>query len=96
MPVLGTDAENDLAPSASWFRPVRPAGEGRTIRPGDGVVVVGFPPGLLGTEAQVTTGTVSALAGIGNNTRYLQISAPVRFGNSGGPLLDQAVTLSAR
>ncbi|WHZ16869.1 MAG: hypothetical protein OJF52_003719 [Nitrospira sp.] len=91
--IVGTDAENDLAllqlsdpvPSMARFR------EGRTIRPGDGVIVVGFPlPGLLASEAQVTTGTVSALAGIGNNTRFLQISAPVQPGNSGGPLLDQS------
>lgn len=91
--VLGTDAENDLA-LLQLPAPVQIAArfrEGRTIRPGDGVVVVGFPlPGLLATEAQVTTGTVSALAGIGNNTRYLQISAPVQPGNSGGPLLDQS------
>lgn len=38
----------------------------------------------------MTTGTVSALAGIGNNTRLLQITAPVQPGNSGGPLLDQS------
>jgi TPR repeat protein len=91
--VTGKDAENDLAvlqlpppiPNVARFR------EGRTIRPGDGVVVIGFPlPGLLASEAQVTTGTVSALAGIGNNTRFLQITAPVQPGNSGGPLLDQS------
>ncbi len=89
--VVGTDANNDLAvltfpapvSSVARFR------EGRSIRPGDGVVVVGFPlHGLLASEANVTTGTVSALAGIGNDTRYLQITAPVQSGNSGGPLLD--------
>jgi uncharacterized protein len=93
MAVVGTDTENDLAvlklspplPSVARFR------EGRTIRAGDGVVVVGFPlAGLLASEAQVTTGTVSALAGIGNNTRFFQITAPVQPGNSGGPLLDQS------
>jgi uncharacterized protein (DUF2147 family) len=31
---------------------------------------------------------VSALAGLGDDSRYLQISAPVQPGNSGGPLLD--------
>jgi hypothetical protein len=91
--VVGTDAENDLAvlqlpapvPSIARFR------EGRNIRPGDGVVVVGFPlHGLLASEANVTTGAVSALAGIGNDTRFLQITAPVQPGNSGGPLLDQS------
>lgn len=51
--------------------------EGRTIRAGDGVVVVGFPlRGLLASEATMSTGIVNALAGIGNDTRFLQISAP--------------------
>ena len=64
---------------------------GRSRRPGDGVVVVGFPlHGLLASEASVTTGAGSALAGLGDDTRCLQITAPVQPGNSGGPLLDQA------
>ena len=90
--VVATDSENDLAllklpapsPNIARFR------EGRTIRAGDGVVAVGFPlHGLLAAEANVTTGTVSALAGLGNDTRFLQITAPIQPGNSGGPLLDQ-------
>ena len=89
--VVGTDAKNDLA-VLTLPAPVSDVARfraGRTIRPGDGVVVVGFPlHGLLASEANVTTGTVSALAGIGNDTRFLQITAPVQFGNSGGPLLD--------
>ena len=53
------------------------------------VVAVGFPlPGLLASEANVTTGIVSALAGIGDDTRFLQMTVPVQPGNSGGPLLD--------
>lgn len=91
--VVGTDPGNDLAllklpspfPNIARFR------EGRNIRPGDSVVVVGFPlHGVLASEANVTTGTVSALAGIRNDTRFLQITAPVQPGNSGGPLLDQS------
>jgi TonB family protein len=91
--IVGADAENDLAVlklpapalSVARFR------EGRIIRPGDSVVVVGFPlHGLLASEANVTTGTLSALAGIRNDTRFLQVTAPVQPGNSGGPLLDQS------
>ena len=33
---------------------------------------------------------MSAEAGVGNDSRMLQITAPVQPGNSGGPLLDQA------
>lgn len=36
----------------------------------------------------MTTGIVSSLSGLLNDTRYLQISAAVQPGNSGGPLLD--------
>ncbi len=36
----------------------------------------------------LTTGEVSALAGLRDNPRQIQISAPVQPGNSGGPLLD--------
>jgi len=35
-----------------------------------------------------TIGTISALAGVGDDTRYIQISAPLQPGNSGCPLLD--------
>ncbi|MBT5861197.1 MAG: trypsin-like serine protease [Alphaproteobacteria bacterium] len=67
---------------------------GRGIRPADDVVVIGYP--LFGaelvtsTEAIVTTGAVSALAGPGDDRRIMQITAPVQPGNSGGPLLDGA------
>src|SRR4029077_3309512 len=46
--------------------------------------------GYLAEQANVTTGDVSSLAGIGNDSRYLQITAPVQPGNSGGPLFDAA------
>jgi hypothetical protein len=50
---------------------------------------LGYPlPGLLASTANLTVGNVSALAGLGDDSRYLQISAPVQPGNSGGPLLD--------
>ncbi|HEY1722387.1 MAG TPA: trypsin-like peptidase domain-containing protein [Magnetospirillaceae bacterium] len=61
----------------------------RSIRQGDDVVVYGFPlNGVLADQGNLTTGMVSALAGIGNDTRLLQISAPVQQGNSGGPVVD--------
>jgi len=55
------------------------------------VIAVGFPlQGTLANQMNVTTGTVSALAGIGNDVTQLQITAPVQPGNSGGPLLDKS------
>ena len=62
---------------------------GGSIRPGDDIVAVGFPlAGLLADEPSVTTGSVSALAGIHNDPTILQMSAPVQQGSSGGPLFD--------
>jgi hypothetical protein len=59
------------------------------VRAGDAVVALGYPlVGLLATTANLTVGNVSALAGLGDDSRYLQISAPVQPGSSGGPLLD--------
>jgi S1-C subfamily serine protease len=60
-------------------------------RAGDDVVVLGFPlSGILSSELQVTTGVISALSGINNDTRLIQLSAPVQPGNSGGPVLDRS------
>jgi S1-C subfamily serine protease len=59
------------------------------IRPGDDIVVFGFPlPGALATSGNLTRGSISASAGVRDDVRYLQITAPVQSGNSGGPLLD--------
>ncbi len=64
---------------------------GRGIRAGDGIIVIGFPlRGILASEANVTSGTVSALAGPRDDRRLFQITAPVQPGNSGGPVLDRS------
>jgi len=89
--VIARDQKNDLAvvrvkTSSAVVAVFR---EGASVRAGDPVVALGYPlAGLLASAANVSVGNVSALAGIGDDTRYLQISAPVQPGNSGGPLLD--------
>ena len=61
-----------------------------SIRLGEGVEAFGYPlTDVLAKSGNFTLGNVSALVGIGEDSRYLQISAPVQPGNSGGPLLDQ-------
>ncbi|RJF76435.1 hypothetical protein D3877_29050 [Azospirillum cavernae] len=95
--LVAADRKNDLAVMKADIQDlaVLPFRDGRSIRPGDSVVAVGYPyAGLLSTTAQVTTGTVTSLAGIADDTRYLQISAPVQPGNSGGPLLDAGGTVT--
>jgi len=64
---------------------------GRGIRVGDNSIVIGYPLGdLLGSSVKVTTGNISAMTGLLNNTSRLQLTAPVQPGNSGGPLLDES------
>jgi S1-C subfamily serine protease len=89
--VVNSDSANDLAllqgPAAS-FKAVAKIRD-RAIHSGDSVVAIGFPyHGLLSSDFTVTTGIVSSLSGMLNDTRFLQISAAVQPGNSGGPLLD--------
>jgi S1-C subfamily serine protease len=89
--VVSKDPANDMAllqgPADTFksFAKIRD----RSIRSGDGVTAIGFPfHGLLTSDFTVTTGIVSSLSGIKNDSRYLQISAAVQPGNSGGPLID--------
>src|SRR5208282_79302 len=92
--LVARDEKNDLAVVRLTGTNNRPASvamfrEGAPIRPGDAVVALGYPlAGLLATTANLSVGNVSALAGLGDDSRYVQISAPVQPGNSGGPLLD--------
>lgn len=91
--LVARDEKNDLAllRIKRKFDPARIAvfRDGPPVRPGDSIVVLGYPlSGVLATGPNLTVGNVSALAGLGDDTRYIQISAPVQPGNSGGPLLD--------
>jgi len=45
--------------------------------------------GTLASSGNVTAGNITALAGIGDDKRLMQISAPVQPGSSGGPVLDR-------
>jgi S1-C subfamily serine protease len=90
--VVSSDATNDLAllqaPSTATFKEFARIRD-RSIRSGDSVVAIGFPyHGMLSSDFTVTTGIVSSLSGMRNDSRFLQISAPVQPGNSGGPLFD--------
>ena len=90
--VVKSDASNDLAvliaapsPAVATFR------GGRPVRAGEAVVAYGFPmTGTLSSGGVVTNGSISALSGLRDDSRYLQVSAPIQGGNSGGPLLDTA------
>jgi S1-C subfamily serine protease len=85
------DQQNDLAilhvahtfPTAAVFRE-------SPVHQGDAVAAYGFPlDHVLASGGTFTSGSISAMTGIGDDTRYFQVSVPVQPGNSGGPLLDQ-------
>jgi Trypsin-like serine proteases, typically periplasmic, contain C-terminal PDZ domain len=91
--IVALDRKNDLAllhakemtSETGTFR------DGNAARVGEAVLVAGYPlRGVLASDINVTTGTLSALAGLGNDTSQLQITAPIQPGNSGGPLLDMS------
>ena len=77
--VLTTDTPQAIVPPLS----IR-------ARLGESVYVYGYPQSdVLASTGNFTIGNVTATAGSGDDTRKIQISAPVHQGNSGGPALDQ-------
>ena len=59
------------------------------LRLGQQVHAAGFPYyAIAGTSLNLTSGNVSALAGVDDDRRFFTFSAPVQPGNSGGPLVD--------
>jgi uncharacterized protein len=88
--VLARDERNDLALIATDLHPERSAVWRLQVRQGEDIAVYGFPlPGALASGGNVTIGIVTALAGMRDDSRFLQISAPIQPGNSGGPVLDR-------
>lgn len=89
--VIARDGVNDLALLRSAAYPSAVAALRLSVRQGEAVVAFGYPlPGLLASGGNLTTGNITALSGIGDDSRLLQISTPVQPGNSGGPVLDSS------
>lgn len=88
--LIARDETSDLAVIRTEHRPQRTAILRRDVRLGENVSAFGFPlRGFLASGGNFTLGNVTALAGLGDDLRRLQISAPVQPGNSGGALLDK-------
>ena len=84
--VVSSDEINDLAllQAPGAFKDIAVIKD-KAVRSGDSVVAIGYPfHGLLTSDFTVTTGIVSSLSGILNDTRFLQISAAVQPGNRAG------------
>ena len=87
--VLGYDAKKDLALLATEAENMPYATISDNVKTGDDIFVLGSPKGYTGTFSR---GTVSAaervITELDNGIKYIQITAPVSSGNSGGPVLD--------
>lgn len=91
--VVATSRADDLAA----LRVERPARSflklrvGAPIRPAEPVLVFGYPLAeALSSAGNTTLGNVTALSGLRDDSRFIQISAAVQPGNSGGPAVDEA------
>ena len=91
--IRASDATNDLALLAAPGLSGETAAfsESPQAALGETATVAGYPFGrLLASDLHVTSGNISALAGLRDDSTRLQITAPVQPGNSGGPLLDES------
>lgn len=87
--VLARDKDGDLALLATELETSHVGRLRMGVRLGEPVAAFGYPlAGLLGTSGNFTIGNVTALSGLGEDSRNIQISVPVQGGNSGGPLVD--------
>ena len=70
------------------FKPLQFAAETNYAMGAD-AFTMGFPlVGVLGTEPRLNKGLISATVGMDDDPKYVQVSAAVQPGNSGGPLLN--------
>ncbi len=88
--VAARDVGNDLALIRTSYPGTAAALRTASIGLGDVVYALGYPfAGTLDNGLNITNGLVSSLSGIQNDSRYVQITAAVQPGNSGGPLVDE-------
>ena len=90
--VVRADSRNDVALLKLEGEGFTPLALAQSIpEMGDKVFTIGYPnPGIQGGAAKYTDGAVSALSGIQDDVRTMQITAPIQGGNSGGALADAA------
>ena len=60
------------------------------------IYVAGYPLGKgLSDDLKITSGIVSSLKGLDDNSNEIQIDAPINPGNSGGPIINENGNLVA-
>jgi S1-C subfamily serine protease/TPR repeat protein len=89
--IVGLDRKNDIALLLSekpneGLSPVR----SDNVRLGEAVIVAGYPYGkFISSGLKVTSGIVSGVKGLGDNSGQFQLDAAIQPGNSGGPIFDR-------
>lgn len=89
--ILAVDKVNDLAILKSNIKPTKVY----SVSDEDGqlleeVIVAGYPLGKkISAAIKATSGTVTALAGLGDNYAEFQTDAALNSGNSGGPIINE-------
>ena len=89
--VLFTDRSNDLAIIKANIKPkkVFPVSN-EDVSLLEDIIVAGYPLGKnISASVKTFKGSVTALAGFGDNYSNFQIDASLSSGNSGGPIVDQ-------
>ncbi|MDB5074729.1 MAG: protease Do [Chloroflexi bacterium] len=95
-PLPAVSVQEDTADDLAVIKIAQPAaplpalkwGDSENAQLGENVVAIGFALGLKG-EPTISNGILSALhRDVGQRWLYLQHTAPINHGNSGGPLLD--------
>lgn len=89
--VLAVDRHNDLAILKTALNPnkVFPV-SGKDAALLDDIVIAGFPLGKkISASIKTSKGSVTSLAGYGDNYSEFQTDAALNQGNSGGPIMDQ-------
>ena len=85
--VVNYDADRDIAVLQLPLYNIQSVtlGDSNKISNGDDIVVIGNP---LGLENSVTTGVISATSRLISNQIWIQFSAPISPGSSGGPIFN--------
>src|SRR4030065_676346 len=87
--LITRDEVSDLALlklQGEWRAAAALAPDPASLRQGQDIVVVGFPlDSVLSSGGNLTPGVVSAITGLGNNSKQIQITAPIQPGSSGRP-----------
>ena len=89
--VLAVDKTNDLAILKSDLSPTKVysvATEDASLL--DNIIIAGYPLGKkVSSTIKTSKGSITSLAGFGNNYSEFQTDAALNKGNSGGPIMDQ-------